>query len=121
MSGLVGLLGLVANTFLLAKLAGNESPTKDDLKSIFDSVGAEFDSAKTDLFFSLVKDHDVTELIAAGREKMGALSSGGGAVAMVAGAGGDAPSAAEPAAESKKVEEEKEESDDGEGMMSLFD
>ncbi|KAJ0245385.1 60S acidic ribosomal protein P2-3 [Hirschfeldia incana] len=112
----------VIAAFLLAKLAGTEKPTKDDLKNIFDSVGAEFDEAKTDLFFSLVKDHDVTELIAAGREKMGALSSGGGAgVAMVAGGGGDAPSAAEPAAETKKVEEEKEESDDGEGMMSLFD
>ena len=107
--------------FLLAKLAGNEKPTKDDLKSIFDSVGAEFDEAETDLLFSLVKDHDVAELIAAGREKMGALSSGGAGVAMVSGAGGDAPSAAEPAAETKKVEEEKEESDDGEGMMSLFD
>ncbi|CAG7895456.1 unnamed protein product [Brassica rapa] len=112
----------VIAAFLLAKLAGNEKPTKDDLKSIFDSVGAEFDEAKTDLFFSLVKDHDVAELIAVGREKMGALSSGGAGVAMVAGeGGGDAPSAAEPAAETKKVEEEKEESDDGEGMMSLFD
>ncbi|KAF2598107.1 hypothetical protein F2Q68_00011770 [Brassica cretica] len=97
----------VIAAFLLAKLAGNEKPTKDDLKSIFDSVGAEFDEAETDLLFSLVKDHDVAELIAAGREKMGALSSGG--------------AAAEPAAETKKVEEEKEESDDGEGMMSLFD
>ncbi|KAF3596112.1 hypothetical protein DY000_02025745 [Brassica cretica] len=97
----------VTAAFLLAKLAGNENPTKGDLKNIFDSVGAEFDETKTDLFFSLVKDHDVTELIAAGREKMGALSSGGGA--------------AEPATEPKKVEEEKEESDDGEGMMSLFD
>ncbi|KAG2301475.1 hypothetical protein Bca4012_059735 [Brassica carinata] len=114
----------VIAAFLLAKLAGNENPTKDDLKSIFDSVGAEFDEARTDLFFSLVKDHDVAELIAAGREKMGALYSGGGAgAAMVAGGGGgggDGPSAAEPAAEAKKVEEEKEESDD-EGMMSLFD
>ncbi|KAJ4888213.1 60S acidic ribosomal protein P2-3 [Raphanus sativus] len=112
----------VIAAFLLAKLAGNEKPTKDDVKSIFDSVGAEFDEKKTDLFFSLVKDHDVTELIAAGREKMGALSSGGGGgVAMVAGgAGGDEGKAAEPAAETKKVEEEKEESDDG-GMMSLFD
>ncbi|CAN6861769.1 unnamed protein product [Brassica oleracea] len=111
----------VIAAFLLAKLGGNESPTKDDLKNIFESVGAEFDEVKTDLFFSLVKDHDLTELIAAGREKMAALSSGGPAVAMVAGAGGNAPSAAEPVAESKKVEEEKEESDDGEGMMSLFD
>ncbi|CAN6969964.1 hypothetical protein IGI04_033159 [Brassica rapa subsp. trilocularis] len=111
----------VVAAFLLAKLGGNESPTKDDLKNIFESVGAEFDEVKTDLFFSLVKDHDLAELIAAGREKMAALSSGGPAVAMVAGAGGNAPSAAEPVAESKKVEEEKEESDDGEGMMSLFD
>ncbi|CAH8384968.1 unnamed protein product [Eruca vesicaria subsp. sativa] len=111
----------VIAAFLLAKLGGNESPTKDDLKNIFESVGAEFDETKIDLLFSLVKDHDVTELIAVGREKMGALSSGGAAVAMVAGAGGNAPSASEPVAESKKVEEEKEESDDGEGMMSLFD
>ncbi|KAH0908450.1 hypothetical protein BRARA_I00317 [Brassica rapa] len=111
----------VVAAFLLAKLGGNESPTKDDLKNIFESVGAEFDEVKTDLFFSLVKDHDLTELIAAGREKMAALSSGGAAVAMVAGARGNAPSAAEPVADSKKVEEEKEESDDGEGMMSLFD
>ncbi|WZZ12005.1 60S acidic ribosomal protein P2-3 [Brassica rapa] len=111
----------VVAAFLLAKLGGNESPTKDDLKNIFESVGAEFDEVKTDLFFSLVEDHDLTELIAVGREKMAALSSGGAAVAMVAGAGGNAPSAAEPVAESKKVEEEKEESDDGEGMMSLFD
>ncbi|KAJ4877851.1 60S acidic ribosomal protein P2-3 [Raphanus sativus] len=112
----------VIAAFLLAKLGGNESPTKDDLKNVFESVGAEFDEAKTDLFFSLVKDHDLAEMIAAGREKMAALSSGGPAVAMVAGAGGNAPSAAaEPVAESKKVEEEKEESDDGEGMMSLFD
>ncbi|CAH2045056.1 unnamed protein product [Thlaspi arvense] len=111
----------VIAAFLLAKLGGNENPAKADLKNIFESVGAEFDEEKTDLLFSLVKDHDVTELIAAGREKMAALSSGGPAVAMVAGSGGDAPSAAAPAAETKKVEEEKEESDDGEGMMSLFD
>ncbi|CAH8310961.1 unnamed protein product [Eruca vesicaria subsp. sativa] len=111
----------VIAAFLLAKLAGTEKPTKNDLKTIFDSVGAEFDEAKVDLLFSLVKDHDVAELIAAGREKMGALSSGGGAVAMVAGAGGgEEAKAAEPEAEAKKVEEEKEESDDG-GMMSLFD
>ncbi|KAF8066139.1 hypothetical protein N665_1159s0010 [Sinapis alba] len=111
----------VVAAFLLAKLGGNENPTKDDLKNIFESVGAEFEETKIDLFFSLVKDHDVTELIAAGRGKMAALSSGGAAVAMVAGPGGNAPSTAESVAESKKVEEEKEESDDGEGMMSLFD
>ncbi|KFK33742.1 hypothetical protein AALP_AA5G054100 [Arabis alpina] len=111
----------VIAAFLLSKLAGNENPVKSDLKKIFDSVGAEFDEEKIDLFFSLIKDHDVTELIAAGREKMGALSSGGGsAVATVAGGGGGATSAAEPVVETKKVEEEKEDSDDA-GMMGLFD
>ncbi|CAN8266054.1 unnamed protein product [Cochlearia groenlandica] len=115
----------VIAAFLLAKLAGNENPTKADLKKIFESVGAEIDETKIDLLFSLVKDKDVTELIAAGREKMAALSSGGPAVAMVVGGGGgggDGSAAAEPAAEAKKkVEEEKEESEDDGGMMSLFD
>ncbi|EOA24968.1 hypothetical protein CARUB_v10018265mg [Capsella rubella] len=114
----------VIAAFLLAKLGGNESPTPNDLKKILESVGAEIDESRIDLLFSLVKDHDVTELIAAGREKMAALSSGGPAVAMVGGGGGGGGggAAAEPVAESKKkVEEEKEESSDGEGMMSLFD
>lgn len=112
----------VIAAFLLAKLGGNENPTSNDLKKIIESVGAEIDETKIDLLFSLIKDHDVTELIAAGREKMAALSGGGPAVAMVAGGGGGGAAAAEPVAESKKkVEEVKEESSDGEGMMSLFD
>ncbi|KAG7559095.1 hypothetical protein ISN45_Aa05g007030 [Arabidopsis thaliana x Arabidopsis arenosa] len=114
----------VISAFLLAKLGGNENPTSNDLKKILESVGAEIDETKIDLLFSLIKDHDVTELIAAGREKMAALSSGGPAVAMVAGGGGGggAGSAAEPVAESKKkVEEAKDESSDDAGMMGLFD
>ncbi|CAE6071428.1 unnamed protein product [Arabidopsis arenosa] len=114
----------VISAFLLAKLGGNENPTSNDLKKILESVGAEIDETKIDLLFSLIKDHDVTELIAAGREKMAALSSGGPAVAMVAGGGGGGGggSAAEPVAESKKkVEEAKEESSDDAGMMGLFD
>lgn len=114
----------VISAFLLAKLGGNENPTSNDLKKILESVGAEIDETKIDLLFSLIKDHDVTELIAAGREKMAALSSGGPAVAMVAGGGGGGGggSAAEPVAESKKkVEEVKEESSDDAGMMGLFD
>ncbi|CAH8267057.1 unnamed protein product [Arabidopsis lyrata] len=114
----------VISAFLLAKLGGNENPTSNDLKKILESVGAEIDETKIDLLFSLIKDHDVTELIAAGREKMAALSSGGPAVAMVAGGGGGGggASAAEPVAESKKkVEEVKDESSDDAGMMGLFD
>lgn len=112
----------VVAAYLLAKLGGNENPSVADLKKVFESVGAEIDQEKIDLFFSLIKDHDVTELIAIGREKMAALSSGGPAVAVASGGGGGAAPAAEPAAaEAKKKEEEKEESEDDGGMMSLFD
>ncbi|KAF8050727.1 hypothetical protein N665_1895s0003 [Sinapis alba] len=109
----------VVAAYLLAKLGGNENPSVGDLKKIFESVGAEIEQVKIDLFFSLIKDHDATELIAVGREKMAALSSGGGPAVAVA-ASAAAPSA-EPAAAEKKKEEEKEESEDDGGMMSLFD
>lgn len=79
------------------------------------AVGAEADDDRIELLLSEVKGKDITELIAAGREKLSSVPSGGGAIAVAApggGAGGAAPEAA--AAESKKEEkvEEKEESDD---------
>lgn len=65
------------------------------------------------MLLSEVKGKDITELIAAGREKLASVPSGGGAVAVGAPASG-AAAAAPAAAETKKVEkvEEKEESDD---------
>ena len=65
------------------------------------------------MLLSEVKGKDITELIAAGREKLASVPSGGGGVAVAAAAGGAAPAAA-AAAEPKKEEkvEEKEESDD---------
>ncbi|KAJ8568461.1 hypothetical protein K7X08_027994 [Anisodus acutangulus] len=66
-----------------------------------------------DLLFSQVEGKDITELIAAGREKLASVPSGGGAVAVAA------PPAAVEKKEEKKVEE-KEESDDDMGF-SLFD
>ncbi|ESQ47014.1 hypothetical protein EUTSA_v10028149mg [Eutrema salsugineum] len=111
----------VVAAFLLAKLGGNENPSVADVKKILESVGAEIEQEKIDLFFSLIKDHDVTELIAVGREKMAALSSGGPAVAVAAGGGGGAAPVVEPAAAEAKKEEEKEESEDDGAMMSLFD
>lgn len=79
------------------------------------AVGAEADDERIELLLTQVKNKDVTELIAAGREKLASVPAGGGAVAVAAsaagtGGGGAATAAAEP----KKVEkvEEKEESDD---------
>ncbi|KAK4441280.1 60S acidic ribosomal protein P2 [Sesamum alatum] len=113
----------VVAAYLLAVLGGNASPSADDLKNILGSVGAEADEDRIELLLSQVKGKDITELIAAGREKLASVPAGGGAVAAApvsAGAGGGAAPAA--AAETKKEEkvEEKEESDDDMGF-SLFD
>ncbi|KAI3706472.1 hypothetical protein L6452_24242 [Arctium lappa] len=113
----------VVAAYLLALLGGNTSPSADDLKKILGSVGADADEDRIELLLSEVKGKDITELIAAGREKLASVPSGGGgvAVAAAAGGGGAAPAAA-AAAEPKKEEkvEEKEESDDDMGF-SLFD
>ncbi|XP_019249933.1 PREDICTED: 60S acidic ribosomal protein P2A-like [Nicotiana attenuata] len=111
----------VIAAFLLAVLGGNASPSAADLKKILASVGAEADDDRVDLLLSQVEGKDITELIAAGREKLASVPcGGGGGVAVAAPAGGAA--AAAPAAEEKKEEkkEEKEESDDDMGF-SLFD
>ncbi|KAL5223243.1 hypothetical protein ABZP36_027956 [Zizania latifolia] len=109
--------------YLLAVLAGNTSPSADDLTAILESVGCEIDNDKMKLLLSQVSGKDITELIAAGREKFASVPCGGGggvAVAAAAPAGSGAGGA--PAAEAKKEEkvEEKEESDDDMGF-SLFD
>lgn len=78
-------------------------------------VGADAEDDRIELLLSEVKGKDITELIAAGREKFASVPSGGAAVAVAApgGGGGDAAAPA-AAAEAKKEEkvEEKEESDD---------
>ncbi|XP_059289157.1 large ribosomal subunit protein P2B-like [Lycium barbarum] len=110
----------VIAAYLLAVLGGNTCPSGADLKKILSSVGAEADDDRIELLLTQVKGKDITELIAAGREKLASVPSGGGAIAVAAPSGGGA---AAPAAEEKKEEkkvEEKEESDDDMGF-SLFD
>ncbi|XP_022872284.1 60S acidic ribosomal protein P2B-like [Olea europaea var. sylvestris] len=108
--------------YLLACLGGNPSPTADDLKDVLASVGAEADDERIELLLSQVQGKDITELIAAGREKLASVPSGGGAVAVAAPAAGGGGGASPAAAETKKEEkvEEKEESDDELGF-GLFD
>ncbi|KAL3367094.1 hypothetical protein AABB24_011681 [Solanum stoloniferum] len=111
----------VIAAYLLAVLGGNTCPTEKDLKKILASVGAEADDDRIQLLLSQVEGKDITELIAAGREKLASVPAGGGAACAVAAPGGGG--AAAPAAAEKKEEkkvEEKEESDDDMGF-SLFD
>ncbi|XP_056172520.1 60S acidic ribosomal protein P2-1-like [Syzygium oleosum] len=114
----------VVAAYLLAVLGGNTCPSADDLKDILGSVGAEADDNRIELLLSEVKGKDITELIAAGREKLASVPSGGGGggMAVAAAPSGGAAGGAAPAAEAKKEEkvEEKEESDDDMGF-SLFD
>ncbi|KAI3743268.1 hypothetical protein L1987_60974 [Smallanthus sonchifolius] len=111
----------VVAAYLLALLGGNTSPCAEDLKNLLGSVGADADEDRIELLLKEVKGKDITELIAAGREKLASVPSGGGGVAVAAATGGGAAPAA-AAAEPKKEEkvEEKEESDDDMGF-SLFD
>ncbi|KAK4440629.1 60S acidic ribosomal protein P2 [Sesamum alatum] len=113
----------VVAAYLLAVLGGNTGPSAEDLKGILGSVGAEADDDKIELLLSQVKGKDITELIAAGREKLASVPAGGGAVAVAApvgGAGGGAAAAAPAEAKKEEKVEEKEESDDDMGF-SLFD
>ncbi|OAY51431.1 60S acidic ribosomal protein P2A [Manihot esculenta] len=112
----------VVAAYLLAVLGGNTSPSAEDLKEILASVGADADEDRIELLLSQVKGKDVTELIAAGREKLASVPSGGGVAVAAAAAPAAGGGAAAPAAEAKKEEkvEEKEESDEDMGF-SLFD
>ncbi|XP_076911669.1 large ribosomal subunit protein P2-like [Bidens hawaiensis] len=68
----------VLAAYLLALLGGNTCPSAHDLKNILGSVGAEADEERIELLLSQVKGKDITELIAAGRERLAAVLSGGG-------------------------------------------
>ncbi|XP_062186135.1 large ribosomal subunit protein P2A-like [Phragmites australis] len=109
-------------SYLLAVLSGNSSPSAEDLTAILESVGCEIDNEKMELLLSQLSGKDITELIAAGREKFASVPCGGGGGVAVAAAPAAAGAGAAPAAEAKKEEkvEEKEESDDDMGF-SLFD
>ncbi|EXB37739.1 60S acidic ribosomal protein P2-4 [Morus notabilis] len=113
----------VTAAYLLAVLGGNANPSAYDIKNILASVGADADEDRIKLLLSEIAGKDITEVIAAGREKLASVPSGGGVAAPLAAAAGGAGGAAAPAAaETKKEEkvEEKEESDDDMGF-SLFD
>lgn len=106
--------------YLLASMGGNPSPTRDDVRGILDSVGAQVEEDKMEMLFKAVEGKDVTELIAAGREKLAFAPCGGAAVNAVAPTVAAAGGAGGAAEEEEKVEEKAEE-EDNDAMFSLFD
>ncbi|KAL1544073.1 60S acidic ribosomal protein P2 [Salvia divinorum] len=111
----------VVAAYLLAVLGGNASPSADDISNILRSVGAEFDQERVQLLLSQVTGKDITELIAAGREKLASVPAGGGAVAVSAPSGGGGGAAPAAAVESKKEEKVEEEVSDDDMGFGLFD
>ncbi|OJK03677.1 ribosomal protein P2 [Aspergillus brunneoviolaceus CBS 621.78] len=103
--------------YLLLSLAGNASPSAEDIKSVLSSVGIDADEERLTKLISELEGKDLQELIAEGATKLASVPSGGAgaaapAAAAGAAAGGDAPA--------EEKEEEKEESDEDMGF-GLFD
>ncbi|GAB7352751.1 hypothetical protein MBLNU459_g3102t1 [Dothideomycetes sp. NU459] len=106
--------------YLLLNLAGNESPSASDIKSVLSSVGIEADDERLDKLISELEGKNISELIAEGSAKLASVPSGGAAAGGAApAAAGGAAAAAEDAPAAAK-EEEKEESDEDMGF-GLFD
>ena len=101
--------------FLLLTLAGNESPSAADVKSVLSSVGIDADEERLNKLISELEGKNIQELISEGSAKLASVPSGGAggaAPAAAAAAGGEAPA--------EEKEEEKEESDEDMGF-GLFD
>ncbi|KAG6501030.1 60S acidic ribosomal protein P2B-like [Zingiber officinale] len=104
----------IVAAYLLAVLGGNPNPSANDIRSILESVGAEAEDKRINHFLAEVKGKDITEVIAAGREKFAFVPSGGSVAAIGVAAPGSGGAGGAPAAEEPKEEkvEEKEESDE---------
>ncbi|KAG9681232.1 hypothetical protein KCU81_g3441, partial [Aureobasidium melanogenum] len=103
--------------YLLLNLAGNESPSAEDIKSVLSSVGVDAEGERLDKLISELSGKNIQELISEGSAKLASVPSGG---AAAGGAAAPAAGAAAEAAPAEEKAEEKEESDDDMGF-GLFD
>ncbi|KAI9493225.1 60S acidic ribosomal protein P2 [Zychaea mexicana] len=103
--------------YLLLTAGGKANPTDADIKSLLSSVGVEAEDERVSALVASLKEKNIDEVIAEGKEKLASVPTGGAAAAGGAAAGGAA--GAEEAKEEAK-EEEKEESDEDMGF-GLFD
>nr|AGT17046.1 60S acidic ribosomal protein [Saccharum hybrid cultivar R570] len=96
-------------------------PTKDDVRRILGSVGAEVEEDRLDLLFALMDGKDVAELIAAGREQLAYAPSGAAAVVAAPAAAAAKAEAAEEEAKKEEAKKEEEEEEDDDVLFNLFD
>ncbi|KAG9147638.1 hypothetical protein Leryth_015720 [Lithospermum erythrorhizon] len=74
----------VIAAYLLLVLGGKANPSAADLKKILSTVGADAENDRIELLLKEVKGKDITELIAAGKEKLASVPSGSGGMAAAA-------------------------------------
>ncbi|ORZ03963.1 60S acidic ribosomal protein P2 [Syncephalastrum racemosum] len=103
--------------YLLLTAGGKANPSAEDIKSLLSTVGVEIEDDRLSSLIEALKEKNIEELIAEGKEKLATVPTGGAVAA--GGAGAAAGGAAEEAKEEAK-EEEKEESDEDMGF-GLFD
>ncbi|RHZ70640.1 hypothetical protein CDV55_105611 [Aspergillus turcosus] len=106
--------------YLLLALAGNTSPSTEDVKAVLSSVGIDADEERLNKLIAELEGKDLQELIAEGSAKLASVPSGGAGGAAAPAAGGAAAGGAAAAAPAEEKEEEKEESDEDMGF-GLFD
>ena len=100
---------------MLAILGGKTSPTADDIKTILNSAGVEFEEETLSKVISEIEGKDVNALIEEGMGKLSSVPAAGApAAAGAAPAGGEAEA---PKEEEKEESEEEEEDMD----FDLFD
>jgi large subunit ribosomal protein LP2 len=100
----------VVSGYLLLKLGGNASPSKDDITKALSSVGVTAEADTLDKLLAELEGKDLAELLETGNAQLAKFGGGGG--------GGAAAAAAEPEKEEEKVEEE--EMDVGGAGVDMF-
>jgi len=101
--------------FMLLKLGGNDSPSKDDITKALSSVGIEVDDGSLSKLMADLEGKDLDELIALGKEKLMVGGSGGG------GGGGAGPEVTETETETKQETAKEEEVDALDGGIDMFE
>ena len=102
-------------TYLLLKLGGNDSPSKDDITSALSTVGVEVDGATVDKLLAELDGKDLGELLESGKEMLAKFGGGGGG-----GGGGGAAAGGDAGEAAKEEEPEEEEADIGGGAADMF-
>ena len=95
--------------YLLAVLGGNNHPSVEDLRKIFQAGGVEFEEEKATQLINELKGKNVYDIMKLGSSKLATFGGGRGGSAP---SGGSAPTTTTAPVEEKKEEPKKEEKEE---------